>query len=418
VARFHPFFRPLKLIFGCPPQRGLTGQWLLPDYLEKHLSNLSQPRMKNFSRLQYSSLLIFCLFVWQSCSQAKRDASTAEPSSEFYNIDDFATVEKFDTHIHLNTDAPAFIHQAADDHFRFLDIVDDRPFGLPMEEQEAIAQKQVKAFPGRVVYATTFSVKNWSSEQWQQETIGHLKDAVSHGAVAVKVWKNVGMSLRDKDGKFVMIDHPRFDSLLNFLAKNKITLIGHLGEPKDCWLPLDKMTMKGNRAYYAEHPDYHMYLHPEYPSYDDQIAARDHMLEKHPDLIFIGAHLGSLEWSLDELAKRLDRFPNMAVDLARMPNLQHHALTDWQKTHDFFVRYQDRLLYATDRQVNADQDSVEMKTLVHEARLRDWQFFTTNDKMTSNGFEGEFKGLKLPRTVIDKLYFKNASKWLLRTEVR
>ena len=50
------------------------------------------------------------------------------------------------------------------------------------------------------------------------------------------------------------------------------------------------------------------------------------MLEKHPDLQFIGAHLGSLEWSVDELAKRLNKFPNMAVDMAaRISHLQYEA---------------------------------------------------------------------------------------------
>ena len=62
-------------------------------------------------------------------------------------------------------------------------------------------------------------------------------------------------------------------------------------------------------------PEYHMYPHPEYPCYQDQIDARDHMLGKHPHLVFIGALLGSLEWSIDELAKRLDKFPNMHVKL-------------------------------------------------------------------------------------------------------
>jgi len=36
--------------------------------------------------------------------------------------------------------------------------------------------------------------------------------------------------------------------------------------------------------------------------------------QKHPDLKFIGCHLGSLEWNVDSLAKRLDKFPNMVVD--------------------------------------------------------------------------------------------------------
>lgn len=82
------------------------------------------------------------------------------------------------------------------------------------------------------------------------------------------------------------------------------------------------------------------------------------------------------------------------------------------------MKYQDRLLYATDRAVSPEKDSVEMKTLVHETRLRDWEFFTTENKMTSNGFDGEFKGLKLPRAVVDKLYFKNAAKWLPGTGLK
>ena len=90
------------------------------------------------------------------------------------------------------------------------------------------------------------------------------------------------------------------------------------------------------------------------------------MLEKHPDLKFIGCHLGSLEWSLDELAKRLDKYPNMAVDLSRMTNLQIHTMNDWQKTHDFFIKYQDRLIYGTDRSVNSTNNPSGMKKNVHD----------------------------------------------------
>ena len=62
------------------------------------------------------------------------------------------------------------------------------------------------------------------------------------------------MDLRDKNGKFVMVDDARFDPILEFLAEtNHIPLIGHNGEPKDCWLPLDKMTVK-SRNYYSSAP--------------------------------------------------------------------------------------------------------------------------------------------------------------------
>ena len=165
-----------------------------------------------------------------------------------------------------------------------------------------------------------------------------------------------------------MIDDPAFDSIIDFIAKSDIPVVGHLGEPKNCWLPLEKMTIKGDQSYFRQNPKYHMYLHPEFPSYEAQMEARDHMLEKHPDLKFIGAHLGSLEWSVAELAKRLDKFPNMAVDMAaRISHLKYQAKTNWQEVHDFCVKYQDRLLYATDLQTNDTEDPSSVRKQAHDS---------------------------------------------------
>jgi predicted TIM-barrel fold metal-dependent hydrolase len=335
-------------------------------------------------------------------------ATEGRAAETYYTLEDFKSVKKFDTHIHINTEETAFIDEAKADNFRFLDIVDDRPFGIPMAEQQRIAILHLKNFPDEMVFATTFPVKGWDDKDWAEKTIAGLKQSFAQGARAVKIWKNIGMDLRDKNGKFVMVDNPGLDPVLDFLAKNHIPVIGHNGEPRDCWLPLDKMTF--SQGYYGAHPEYHMYLHPEYPSYDDQINARDNMLKKHPDLRFVGAHLGSLEWSLDELAKRLDKYPNMSVDLSRMSNLQLHALKDWKKTRDFFIKYQDRLIYGTDRQVNPSKPET-LKKNIHDGWIRDWTFFATNNSMTLAKF-GELKGLQLPREVIDKIYLKNAEKWL------
>src|SRR4051812_927825 len=96
------------------------------------------------------------------------------------------------------------------------------------------------------------------------------------------------------------------------------------------------MATPNDRLYFAGHPQDQMYLHPEYPSYDTIMQARDHLLEKHPKLRFNGAHFGSLEWSVDEIAKRLDKFPNMSVEPAeRFGQIQYQSLTGWQKVHDF-----------------------------------------------------------------------------------
>ncbi len=327
------------------------------------------------------------------------------PEDQYYGVEDFENVKKFDIHIHINTEEAFFMEQAKADNFQFLDIVDDRPFGVSMDEQKKIALRHLNNFSKNMAVATTFSVNDWGNDNWSDNTIKGLKKSFSDGAIAVKIWKNIGMDLKDENGKFVMVDDIRLEPILDYLVTNNIPLLGHNGEPRDCWLPLDEMTF--NQGYYGSHPEYHMYLHPEYPSYQDQIDARDHMLEKHPNLIFMGAHLGSLEWSLNELAKRLDKFPNMHVDLTRMPNLKLHTFNNRQETREFFIKYQDRLIYGTDSQINASTNTAEFKKNIHDRWVREWKFYVTDEKINLENY-GNLEGLKLPAEVVDKIYAKNA----------
>ena len=331
---------------------------------------------------------------------------------DYYTIDDFTAIEKYDTHVHLNLDERSLITQSMEDNFKLITINVDVANEFPtIEQQQEVAIELVAAFPRTVNYSCTFSVENFNDNNWIEETIASIKYSVSKGAIAVKVWKNIGMELKDTEGNFVMIDNTKFDPVFDWLEKNNISLIGHLGEPKNCWLPIDQMTVQGDKNYFSKHPQYHMYLHPEYPSYEDQVNARDRMLEKHPGLQFIGAHLGSLEWNVDELAKRLDRYPNMAVDTAsRISHLQHQAKTNWQKIHDFCIKYQDRIIYGTDIIIQPAADPDETKKESHNIRLRHWNFFTSDQTMQVPKVDGAFNGLKLPVEVVNKIYRSNAEK--------
>jgi len=158
-----------------------------------------------------------------------------------------------------------------------------------------------------------------------------------------------------------------------------------------------------------------MYLHPEQPSYEHHIQTRDHMLDKNPEMVFVGAHLGSLEWSTDELAKRLDAYPHMSVDLAeRICYFQYQSVENWQKVYDFILKYQDRLLYGTDVIVLENDDPEEIKNNAHEIWKRDWTYFNTNQEMSSPRIKQHFKGLNLPKSVVDKIYSKNARRIYLK----
>ena len=127
---------------------------------------------------------------------------------------------------------------------------------------------------------------------------------------------------------------------------------------------------------------------------------------------FIGCHLGSLEYDVDELAKRLDKYPSMAVDMAaRISHLQYQSVTDREKIRNFCIKYQDRLMYGTDLEDSRSESREELGKTLHGVWLADWKFFTDDEEMTSDQFDGKYRGLKLPKEVVDKIYSKNAIDW-------
>lgn len=335
-------------------------------------------------------------------------------NEEYYSLGDFSQVEKIDVHTHIMSDRSSFADQARKDNFRLLNIVVDLSKGEEyIKEQYEYCKTQKRSNPGEFEIATSFSMEDWDNPDFARNTIEWLDKCFAEGAIAVKIWKNIGMEFRDKNNQLVMVDDPKLDTIFDYLVSRKIPLVGHLGEPKNSWLPIDQMTTNNDRSYFTRNPQYHMYKLPEFPSYEEQIAARDRMLSKYPDIVFIGAHMGSLEWSVDELAKRLDRFPNMCVDLAaRMGQVFYQTIEHRKEVRDFFIKYQDRILYATDWIDRGDNDVDKMHRGIHERWLLDWQFFVTDDTMSSDLVNEEFKGLKLPKEVVDKIFSKNARKWL------
>jgi predicted TIM-barrel fold metal-dependent hydrolase len=334
--------------------------------------------------------------------------------NRYYSEKDYPSVLKIDSHIHIESDRGYFEEAANEESFILITLNVDHSDSASIDKQLKYAVQSVKKHPGTVFYGSTFyfDTAGWGTNSWSKKVISYLDHTFSDGLVTVKLWKNIGMTVRDRSGKFIMVDDPGLDPVIEFIKSKGLPITGHLGEPRNCWLPLNEMTVSSDSSYFAEHPEYHMFLHPEYPSYEDQITARDRLLEKHPDLKFIGCHLGSLEWNVDSLAKRLDRFPNMAVDMsARICHLQYQSAQNRKRIRDFCIKYQDRLLYGTDTGDDGKADPERFKKNIHDTWLDDWKYFTTDEAMTSDKFRGKFTGLKLPKGVVDKIYKENAIKW-------
>ncbi len=319
---------------------------------------------------------------------------------------------KIDAHIHLHTLDTSFIKILKEHNDKILLVNTDVPFFPNTDQQQQIALQAKDRYPDNIDFIVSLNMRHWQKDTWSNNVIKKLERSLKKGAKGLKIWKNIGMELRDESGKFLLIDNPLFDPVLCFLEERNVPVLGHLGEPKNCWLPLEEMTINSDREYFSLHPEYHMALHPECPTYDEQISARDKMLRKHPDLIFIGAHLASLEWSVDELAKRLEEFPNLAVDLAeRVCHLQYQAMHGHQKVKDFMVEYQDRIIYGTDTIADNNMRPDDFKMHINAIYANDLAFFASGEEMAVPRVEGNFKGLELPREVIDKIFFQNAKNW-------
>ena len=264
------------------------------------------------------------------------------------------------------------------------------------------------AFPDWIDWTTSFNLENWGKADWLDQSIATITDGFAKGAVGVKVWKEIGMVLKDPDGRYVMIDDPRFDLIFDFIASRGKTVIAHIGEPRNCWLPLDSMTVNNDRGYFKDHPQYHAYLHPEIPDYWKQIESRDRMLEKHPDLRVVGAHLGSLEFDVSELAKRFDRFPNFAADMGA--RVCHFQVQDREKVRNFIIKYQDQLLYGIDVPAWPANFEKNIEQLEH-TYSNDYIYFATDQEMEVPEVNGKFRGLALPAGVLRKMYSENFLKW-------
>lgn len=364
--------------------------------------------MKNIASLWLTgavSLLVACSGEKPEPAAAP---SAAAPAPAHYSMDDFKNVRKLDAHVHVNVTDAAFLDAAREDGFELMSINVDYPDFPKLADQRAAAVAQLKADPARFHWATTFSMQGFGRKDWADKVGAAIAADAAEGAKAVKIWKNVGMKEKE-GGKLVMLDDARISPVADHVQKSGLTLIGHQGEPHNCWLPLEQMTTDNDREYFKNHPQYHMYLHPEMPGYEDQIKARDDFVAAHPELRFVGAHLGSLEYDVDRIAAFLDRFPNTHVDMAaRMSQVQYQSVRDHEKVRNFFIKYQDRLLYGTDLTMNPGADPADFKREAHVVWTRDWRYLATDESQRVEIIKADVKGLALPREVIDKVYYENA----------
>ncbi len=166
----------------------------------------------------------------------------ASCQGNFYTSKDFSAVRKIDSHIHINSNKGYFEEAAIQDNFILLTFGVDHSDSASVRKQQDDALFSVGKYPGRVFYGPTFffDTAGWGTESWSRKIISQLDKDLSGGAISVKIWKNIGMTVRDRSGKFIMVDDPGLGPVIDFIKSKGLPITGHLGEPRNCWLPLTR----------------------------------------------------------------------------------------------------------------------------------------------------------------------------------
>jgi predicted TIM-barrel fold metal-dependent hydrolase len=330
------------------------------------------------------------------------------PDSDSDLLQAFAALDPIDTHVHAFKTDPEITDLMTHLRLHILDIcvADTHGIYAELDTETTRAKAFVHASQGHARLCVTFDPFGFRQKDFARKTIEQIRQEFAQGAVAVKIWKNIGMELQTPTGQYVMPDDPAFEPIYRAIAKDNKTLIAHVAEPSSCWQPPNPDSP--DYDYYKENPQWYMYLQPDHPRKEVIIAARDHLLAANPTLRVVGAHLGSMETEVDEIAKRFDRYPNFAVDTAA--RMEYLMIQPREKVRNFLIKYQTRVLYGTDLEFLTDESTADALKDWQETYARDWKFLATNETLEFRG--RKVQGLQLPEPVLHRIFHDNAVQWI------
>ncbi|HEX6502304.1 MAG TPA: amidohydrolase family protein [Terriglobales bacterium] len=351
------------------------------------------------------STIVLLLIAILCASQTQPAAIAGEQDA----LKALAAFHPIDAHVHVFKSDAAFQSMLEKLNLKLLNILvmdDTLPYRKALQPQVNDALALVKSSRGHVALCTTFDPYKFNDTNFTADSIRQLDEDFSKGAIAVKIWKNIGMEIKDANGKYIMADDPKFEAIYQDIQRHGKTLLTHQAEPDVAWGPADPNDPSW--SYYQENPQWYLADKPGYPSKQTILAARDRVLANNPKLKVVGVHLGSMEKSLADMARHLDQYPNFAIDTAA--RMDYLMLMPHEDVRNFLIKYQDRVLYGTDLDLIATANMADAVKDWQSTYARDWKFLATDESLTVMG--KKVRGLSLPKPVLQKILHDNAKKWI------
>jgi hypothetical protein len=228
-----------------------------------------------------------------------------------------------------------------------------------------------------------------------------LRAQKERGAQGLKVWKGLGLTVRDPQGELVSVDDPRLVPIWETAGELGLPVLIHVADPVAFFDPIDATNERWEEI--GAHPDW-AFTSPPFPPFMHIIAGLANLVARHPHTTFIGAHVGCYAENLGWVGALLDRCPNFFVDIsARIGELGRQPYT----ARRFFLQYADRILFGSDM-----GPEPEAYRIIYRFLETDDEYFNYNTGPVPQQGRWHVSGLYLPDDVLEKVYFQNAARIL------
>jgi predicted TIM-barrel fold metal-dependent hydrolase len=257
-------------------------------------------------------------------------------------------------------------------------------------------------YPDRFVVFAGIDYEAFGREHDIGAYLAHqLRDSAAAGAQGLKIWKPLGLTIRDRRGDLMAVNDARLDELWATAGELGLPVLIHTADPVAFFQPLDRFNERYEQL--IAHPDWHFYG-PQFPSFEELIGQLADIIERHPNTTFIGAHVGCYAENLGWVSALLNRCPNAYIDFsARVPELGRQPYA----ARDFFIRHADRILFGTDMPADPEMYRLYYRFL----ESRDEYFAYDLAPIPTQG-RWMIYGLHLPDEVLEQVYHLNARRVL------
>jgi uncharacterized protein len=266
---------------------------------------------------------------------------------------------------------------------------------------DSIVEKY-KHYPTRFELWCGFDYTGYGTAGWSAYAVKELERCYTMGARGIGELGDKGegdLYSKPTPGTGIHIDDPLLKPVLDKCGELKMPVSIHIGE--DQWMyEKPDSTNDGLMNAAVWHVDMNK------PGKLDHAQLMTHLenaVRQHPNTLFIACHLANCCSDLSKLGKLLDTYPNLFADIgARYGEISPIP----RFVSAFFTKYQDRIVYGTDLGMDASMYRATFRILeTADEHFYEQQLFD---------YHWPLYGLNLPKEVLKKIYYSNASRILNR----